>query len=178
MYLAGTIFLFLAISFVSDIYSLATAGNSNNTVTSADVVDLKKRDSDSVTSNKSNASSQTMFPQIDATTQGAIVGGIIGFGSGIGTHYLKNFIDRPRNSIECETVEKGFKYPRARSHISYQEDDFVAIRIRVRNRGRTAAQSCKATLVIDKDEFRVAWMVPKDDHTVTINSPTSSISFM
>ena len=36
--------------------------------------------------------------------------------------------------------------------------------------GRSAAEGCKATLITDETEFRVGWMIPEQNCTVTINA--------
>src|SRR5215207_644065 len=51
--------------------------------------------------------------------------------------------------------------------------EFIATRIRVRNSGNTAAENCKTSIVMGANEFRVGWMLPKEDLTVTINAHDS-----
>ena len=44
-------------------------------------------------------------------------------------------------------------------------------RIKVENRGKTAANDCKASLILTAHrEYRIAWMIPKEDCTVIINA--------
>jgi hypothetical protein len=47
---------------------------------------------------------------------------------------------------------------------------FIGTRIKVSNKGKTAAEECKASLLLGDTELRIAWMIPKEDFTVTINA--------
>lgn len=102
---------------------------------------------------------------ISESLQGTIIGGIIGFGSAIGTDIIKRWLTRPKISISQHTTEVSIvPWPQITS------ESWIATRIKVENNGNTAADDCKAYLITDNDEFRVAWMIPKDDRTVIINA--------
>jgi hypothetical protein len=107
------------------------------------------------------------------TIQGAIVGGIIGFGSSIGVNLIQAYTTRPILSIGEQIREWDIDlYP------EYMEEDqdelrpsyWSAARIIVENQGRTAAKDCKASIIVNGIGTRVAWMIPKNDFTVTINA--------
>jgi hypothetical protein len=115
--------------------------------------------------------------------QGAIVGGIIGFGSSVGVNLIKDYIKRPILSIgrrqtalgRTETVsyvggaDLGRRYP-----ILATRSDWTLTRIIVENRGKTAAKNCKTSLITKgTHEERLGWMDPEDDFTVTINAGDS-----
>jgi hypothetical protein len=51
-----------------------------------------------------------------------------------------------------------------------EEGSWMGIRIKVKNNGSTAAEDCKASMLVGNTEFRIAWTIPKGDHTVTINA--------
>jgi hypothetical protein len=99
------------------------------------------------------------------TVQGAIVGGIIGFGSSIGVKLVQAYTTRPILSISERITYWG---------IGEENSMWFAARIIVENNGSTAAEDCKASLIdLDADppiQTRVGWMIPKDDFTVTINA--------
>jgi hypothetical protein len=124
---------------------------------------------------------------ISDTLQGTIVGGIIGFGSSLGVGLIQNWLSRPIICISEETTEVLFGYKFHRKSIKQKgellgitpvekenEGDFstvyVGTRIKVENRGSKAAENCKASIIIRGNEYRVGWMIPKDDFTVTINA--------
>jgi hypothetical protein len=124
---------------------------------------------------------------ISDTLQGTIVGGIIGFGSSLGVGLIQNWLSRPIICISEETTEVLFGYKFHRKSVK-QKDELIGItpiekenerdfstvyvgtRIKVENRGRKAAENCKASVIIRENEYRVGWMIPKDDFTVTINA--------
>jgi gas vesicle protein len=109
-------------------------------------------------------------PLLGSTLQGTIVGGIIGFVSAILVDLVKDWINRPKISIKEETVEKQFKYNRILSAAKIISDNYIGTRIKVQNTGNRAAENCKATLIIDNDEYRLGWMISKEDMTVIINA--------
>lgn len=105
---------------------------------------------------------------------GTIAGGIIGFGSSMGTTFLQRWITRPRISIDEQTTEVRMNYAQEDSADNVPGwDEFIATRIKVENNGMTAAENCKAYLMIGNNAHRVAWMLPKDDFSVTINAHDS-----
>jgi hypothetical protein len=109
-------------------------------------------------------------PVLNESLQGAIVGGIIGFVSAIVVDEFRTWRNRPILEILEETTEKTFDYNRHKVATGVKADEFTATRIKIKNKGETAAENCKATLIIDEDEFRIGWMIPRDDLTVTINA--------
>lgn len=113
-------------------------------------------------------------PLISDTLQGAIVGGIIGIGSGIVVSQIQYYIAQPRISIKEETTEvvivqthfmDAMGYSESQSPYRETPNAHIATRIAVKNSGRTAAENCKAFLIIKNLEVRVAWMIPKEDFT-------------
>ena len=40
----------------------------------------------------------------------------------------------------------------------------------MQNTGNRAAENCKATLILDEEEYRLGWMIPCDNLTVVINA--------
>ncbi len=98
-----------------------------------------------------------------------ILGAIIGFFSAIGKDLIQNIIDAPRIKIVDETIEKQFDYKRYSSKINV-EDLFIGTRIIVKNKGNTAAENCKAILIINTDEHRISWMLKNSDLTITLNA--------
>jgi hypothetical protein len=105
---------------------------------------------------------------------GTLIGGVIGFGSGIGTDIIKRWLSRPRISICEETIQAMFDYPTTKAP-AYSPDPtkFIGTRIRIQNKGTTAAEDCKATLIVGEQEYRVAWLLSKQDFTIIINSHDS-----
>jgi hypothetical protein len=121
------------------------------------------------------------LPWINDTILGIIVGVILGFGSSIGSTFLIRWIARPKISINENTTEVKMNYKELDSDqvATMEEDeepqhmpqtDFIATRIKVENKGMTAAKNCKASLIIGNNENRVGWMLRRDDSTVTINA--------
>jgi hypothetical protein len=112
---------------------------------------------------------------------GTIAGGIIGFGSSIGVLLIQRWITRPVISIGEHTTEVGMHYAETDPGQVLPRDgeeapelvDYIATRIKVGNNGNTAAENCKASITIGANEFRVGWMLPKEDLTVTINAHDS-----
>ena len=47
---------------------------------------------------------------------------------------------------------------------------YIGTRIKVDNKGGSAAEDWKATLIIEETELRVGWMMRKEDGTVIINA--------
>jgi hypothetical protein len=109
-------------------------------------------------------------PLISESLQGVLVGGIIGFFSGIVVPLALSRIDRPILNIDEQTVVYDFNLNRYDANASSQSDRFLGARIRIKNNGRTAAEDCKAFLKVGKEMHRVAWAIPKEDSTVTINA--------
>jgi hypothetical protein len=97
---------------------------------------------------------------------GVLIGGIIGFGVAIGRDIINQWRTRPRISVCEESVEVEIKYGSLSS--PDQPNKFIATRIRVQNNGSTAAEDCKASLIVGEQENRVAWLLPKQDYTVII----------
>jgi hypothetical protein len=116
-----------------------------------------------------NENSSDVEPLISDTLQGAIVGGILGFASSIGVDYLKNWLNRPRISIDKKIYLAEFEDPNLARALN-ESTDFTGIRIKIKNDGKKAAEECKATLVKDNAEFRVGWLIPREDLTVTLNA--------
>src|SRR5881397_36449 len=109
---------------------------------------------------------------------GTIIGGIIGFFSAIGADLIKNWIDQARIEIKEETIEEKepLKYSKTNPKIASSDiQDFERIRIKVQNDRRTAAQDCKATLVVSKNDYRIAWVIAREDSTVIINAHDTEI---
>ncbi|HEU4824379.1 MAG TPA: hypothetical protein VFS97_13225 [Nitrososphaeraceae archaeon] len=113
---------------------------------------------------------------------GTIVGGIIGFGSSMGVLFIQRWIIRPVISIDENSTEVGMNYRETdpgqvltidEKEAAQQLVEFIATRIKVRNTGSTAAENCKASIIMGANEFRVGWMLPKEDLTVTINAHDS-----
>lgn len=101
---------------------------------------------------------------------GAIIGLVGGFGSAIGTDIIKRWITRPKISVCEESVEVNFHYRASKYGESDASEEFIGTRIRIQNKGNTAAEDCKATLIVGDQEYRVAWLLPKQDFTVIINA--------
>jgi len=109
-------------------------------------------------------------PVLSESLQGTIVGGIIGFISAILVDTIKTWRNRPILEILEATSQKTFNYNRHSIAAGVNPDEFTATRIKIENSGETAAENCKATLIINEDEYRIAWMIPRDDLTATINA--------
>jgi hypothetical protein len=109
-------------------------------------------------------------PPISDGLLGIMVGGIIGFISSIGVDRMKNWLDRPQLIILKQTDQSSFQYPLLSDSIMKISIPFTGAKIKVRNKGKTAAENCKATLVGNSSEFRIAWMLPREDMTGTINA--------
>ena len=112
---------------------------------------------------------------------GTIAGGIIGFGSSIGVLLIQRWITRPVITIDKDSTEVRMNYreidpgqilPIDEGEAAPELVEFIATRIKVRNTGNTAAENCK-TIIMGANEFRVGWMLPKEDLTVTINAHDS-----
>jgi hypothetical protein len=102
---------------------------------------------------------------VSESLQGTIIGGIIGFGSGIGVDLIKTWIRRPKISISEQTLEVDIEpWPQI------TKESWTSTRIKVENNGSTAAEDCKAYLITERGEFRIAWVIAKDDRTVIINA--------
>jgi hypothetical protein len=120
---------------------------------------------------------------ISDTILGTIIGGIIGFGSSIGSTFLQRWIRRPKISINENTTEVKMNYKELDSdQVAIMEDEepqrmpqtnFIATRIKVENKGMTAAKNCKASVIRRDNENRIGWMLANDDYTVTINAHDS-----
>ena len=104
---------------------------------------------------------------------GAIIGLVGGFGSAIGTDIMKRWITHPRISVCEESVEVKFHYRASKYGESDAPEEFSGTMIRIQNKGTTAAEDCKATLIVGEQEYRVASLLPKQDFTVIINSHDS-----
>ncbi len=109
------------------------------------------------------------------TIVGTIVGGGIGFLSGVGADWFKRMHTRPIININEDTTEVNFDlrtYHEPEGHVprSPHRTKYTGTRIKVENNGRSAAEDCKASLVTKETEIRVGWMIPKQDCTVTINA--------
>jgi hypothetical protein len=100
------------------------------------------------------------------TLLGILIGGIIGLGGAIGRDIINQWRTRPRISVCEESVEVKFDYL---STLPDQPTKFIGTRIRVYNKGSTAAEDCKASLIVGEQENRVAWLIPKQDFTIIIN---------
>ena len=98
-----------------------------------------------------------------------ILGAIIGFASAIGKDLLKSLIDAPRIKILNEISSSQFDYAR---YLPNTEpiDEFIGFRIQVENKGNTAAENCKATIIINNEEYRIAWLLRNADSTITLNA--------
>lgn len=116
---------------------------------------------------------------ISDTLLGTIVGGIIGFGSAIGASQIQYYITRPIISIKEETTEAYIlnepETPAKEINIDFSQLTqyryaYHCTRITVENKGWTAAEDCKASLIIKHQQERVAWMIPNKDFTVIINA--------
>ena len=96
------------------------------------------------------------------------LGTISGILAGVAVKLIVDYHYRPIIRIEDDDIQRG---------IDLTEDDgstvhFVAHRIVVRNRGKTAAENCKPYINISKNEIeRAAWMLPDETkvYTVTLN---------
>jgi hypothetical protein len=127
-----------------------------------------------------NAKANTPF--ISESILGVIVGGIIGFVSGLGSDWIKRWLTRPKIIIDKDTTEVDFylKKLEVRSIVrnpvirviepEYSSIRYTGTRIKVKNDGSSAAEGCKATLITAETELRVGWMIPEQDCTVTINA--------
>lgn len=105
-------------------------------------------------------------PLINESIQGVIVGGIIGFVSAIVTDIIKRWLTRPKISISEQAIEEDvILYKR-----KFPNEKWVITRVKVENKGKSAAENCKASLKIDDSEYRIAWRNFRDDGTVTINA--------
>lgn len=104
---------------------------------------------------------------INDTLLGAFAGGIIGFGVAIGRDIVNRRLTSPKITICEESVEAQFDY-NSRTSVD-KPTKFVGTRIRVRNKGSTAAEDCKASLIMREQDIRVAWHLPKQDYSVIIN---------
>jgi hypothetical protein len=104
---------------------------------------------------------------INDTLLGAFAGGIIGFGVAIGRDIVNRRLTSPKITICEESVEAQFDY-NSRTSID-KPTKFAGTRIRVRNKGSTAAEDCKASLIMREQDIRVAWHLPKQDYSVIIN---------
>jgi hypothetical protein len=92
---------------------------------------------------------------INDTLLGAFAGGIIGFGVAIGRDIVNRRLTSPKITICEESVEAQFDY-NSRTSVD-KPTKFVGTRIRVRNKGSTAAEDCKASLIMREQDIRVAW---------------------
>jgi len=50
---------------------------------------------------------------------------------------------------------------------------YIVNRIRVTNKGKTAAENCKASLESEGRHLRICWHIPKERYTMTINAKDS-----
>ena len=113
---------------------------------------------------------------------GVIVGGILGFLSGVGVDLVKRWLTRRKIIIDEDTTEFDF-YLKKLEILSIVRDPLIPVieppysfiryigtRIKVKNDGSSAAEGCKATLITHETELRVGWMIPYQDCTVTINA--------
>jgi hypothetical protein len=126
-----------------------------------------------------NQNNSTAFrepePLISDGILGAIVGGVIGLLSGIIVQLVNSWITRPKLSINRQAIEYDFNYPKVPHPKEGWDTEylFTGTRIKIKNQGRTAAEECKATVIIDKKDYRVAWTIPKEDFSVSINAHDS-----
>jgi hypothetical protein len=115
------------------------------------------------------------MPLISNSILATIVGGGIGFLSGVGADWFKRSYTRPIININEDTREVGFDLktylePEGVVMRSQERTRYIGTRIKVENKGASAAEDCKATLIIEETELRVGWMMHKEDGTVIINA--------
>jgi hypothetical protein len=96
--------------------------------------------------------------KISDTVWAAIIGAIIGFAATLIVRIL-DWRNRPLVSIKEETND-----------VYNQEQKTFSTKIRVENKGKTAAKNCKASLRLNNNDTKVAWENPEADFTITINA--------
>ena len=96
---------------------------------------------------KGPANSQSKI-SINDTLLGVIIGGILGFSSSLGLYLFKIYWEKPKLSISNKLIMKTITYnkpdPTLQQLPDKDTDKFTAIRIKVENNGRSAAENCKA----------------------------------
>jgi hypothetical protein len=112
---------------------------------------------------------------------GVVIGGVV---SGISLFFGQIFIDwyhRPVLEIDKESSPIAVMTDRQSGRfgeikgISLDKIPYVVNRIRVLNKGRTAAENCKATLKSQSENFRVlvCWAITRERYVMTINAKDS-----
>lgn len=112
---------------------------------------------------------------------GVIIGGGIGIVSGVVVDKVNSWRKRPEISIDEDTTEGDFHLQKGEIRgtvgdlaipiIERPFIKYIGTRIKVKNDGSSAAEGCKATLIINGTrELRVGWMIREQDCTVTINA--------
>ena len=105
---------------------------------------------------------------VSDTLLGVIVGGVIGFLSAVGSQIIWNWYTRPIISIERGVTIRTFDLQTEHAPASRE---YYANRVKVWNKGQTAARNCKVYIVSGGDQERVSWMIRSGRrHTVTLNA--------
>ncbi len=105
---------------------------------------------------------------VSETLLGVIIGGILGFGSSIGVNLFWNWYTQPVLSIEKEVQVRWFELESG-EHRNYNRR-YCANRVKVRNKGRSAAENCKASLIMEDSEEKISWIIPAERYTLTLNA--------